>query len=189
MPAALTSLPVNTAALTGLRGFSSTPRNGAGCAPARRRIVLDEGRIAEVGDYDTLAKKPRPQPVRWLHSPRVAIFPGLIDLHAHVPQYPAVARGHRRTAARGCATTSSRSSANSPARAAGAKAGAFFAELARHGTTTAMLYTAIYEDSAEAAFRSRGEERAAHHHGQNDDGCRQLRKRSSRRKIRLDLAP
>ena len=34
------------------------------------------------------------------------------------------------------------------------QAGAFFPELARHGTTTAMLYTAIYEDSTEAAFHA-----------------------------------
>ena len=34
------------------------------------------------------------------------------------------------------------------------EAGAFFPELARHGTTTAMLYTAIYEDSAESAFQA-----------------------------------
>jgi guanine deaminase len=37
------------------------------------------------------------------------------------------------------------------------EAGAFFSELARQGTTTAMLYTAIYEDSCDAAFQAAAE--------------------------------
>ena len=108
--------------------------------------MLDGGLIAEIGDYLTLSKAPRSQPIRWLHSNRVAVFPGLIDLHAHLPQYPAVARGtsgllpwlrqhifpleREFTGARGRR-----------------EAGAFMAELARHGTTTAMLYTAIYRNN------------------------------------------
>jgi guanine deaminase len=119
-------------------------------------LVLDGGFIAEIGDYLALSKTPRSQPIRWLHSNRVAVFPGLIDLHAHLPQYPAVARGtsdllpwlrqhifpleREFTGARGRR-----------------EAAAFIAELARHGTTTAMLYTAIYEDSCDAAFQAAAE--------------------------------
>jgi guanine deaminase len=119
-------------------------------------LVLDGGFIAEIGDYLALLKTPRSQPIRWLHSNRVAVFPGLIDLHAHLPQYPAVARGtsdllpwlrqhifpleREFTGARGTR-----------------EAAAFIAELARHGTTTAMLYTAIYEDSCDAAFQAAAE--------------------------------
>jgi guanine deaminase len=73
-----------------------------------------------------------------------------------VPQYPAVARGtsdllpwlrqyifpleREFTGARGRR-----------------EASAFMAELARHGTTTAMLYTAIFEDSCDAAFQAAAE--------------------------------
>lgn len=116
-------------------------------------MVIDDGHIAEVGDYETLARKPRPQPIRWLHSKRVAIFPGLIDLHAHVPQYPAVARGT-------CELLPWLRTQIFPLEKefTGPKgrreAGAFFPELARHGTTTAMLYTAVFEDSTEAAFHA-----------------------------------
>jgi len=141
-------------ALTGLRGFLiDAPEWGKLRAWPDGGIVLDEGRIAEIGDYDTLAKKPRPQPVRWLHSPRVAIFPGLIDIHAHLPQYPAVARGTGQLLPwlRNYIFPLEREFTGPKGRREG---GAFFSELARHGTTTAMLYTAIYEDSADAAFQA-----------------------------------
>ena len=115
--------------------------------------MIDDGQIAEVGDYEALARKPRSQPIRWLHSKRVAIFPGLIDLHAHVPQYPAVARGT-------CELLPWLRTQIFPLEKefTGPKgrreAGAFFPELARHGTTTAVLYTAVFEDSTEAAFHA-----------------------------------
>jgi guanine deaminase len=140
--------------LTGLRGFLiDAPEWGKLRAWSDGGIVLDEGRIAEIGDYDTLSKKPRPQPVRWMHSPRVAIFPGLIDIHAHVPQYPAVARGTGELLPwlRNYIFPLEREFTGPKGRR---EAGAFFPELARHGTTTAMLYTAIYEDSADAAFQA-----------------------------------
>lgn len=116
-------------------------------------LVIDDGQIAEIGDYETLARKPRPQPVRWLHSKRVAIFPGLIDLHTHVPQYPAVARGTSELLPwlRTQIFPLEREFTGPKGRR---EAEAFFPELARHGTTTAMLYTAIYEDSTEAAFQA-----------------------------------
>jgi len=140
--------------LTGLRGFLiDAPEWGKLRAWPDGGIVLDEGCIAEIGDYDTLAKKPRPQPVRWMHSPRVAIFPGLIDIHAHLPQYPAVARGTGELLPwlRNYVFPLEREFTGPKGKR---EAGAFFPELARHGTTTAMLYTAIYEDSAEAAFQA-----------------------------------
>ena len=81
--------------LLGLRGWLiDAPRYGERLRTwSDGGLIIDDGRIAEIGDYDTLSKTPRAQPVRWRHSNRAAIFPGLIDLHTHVPQYPAVARG------------------------------------------------------------------------------------------------
>lgn len=146
----MTSGPV----LTGLRGFLiDAPEWGQLRSWPDGAIVLDEGRIAEIGDYATLSKKPRPHQVRWLHSPRVAIFPGLIDIHAHVPQYPSVARGTGELLPwlRTYIFPLEREFTGPKGRR---EAGAFFPELARHGTTTAMLYTAIYEDSAESAFQA-----------------------------------
>ena len=114
-------------------------------------LILDGGSIAEIGDYDLLRKKPRAETVRWIHHPQRLILPGLIDLHAHVPQYPAVARGQNELLPwlRQHIFPLEREFTGPKGRK---QAVPFFTELARHGTTTAMLYTAIYEDTCEAAF-------------------------------------
>lgn len=116
-------------------------------------LIIDGRTIVEVGDHDMLSKRPRDRPVRWLHSNRVAVFPGLIDLHSHVPQYPAVARGQTELLAwlRQSIFPVERDFTGPRGRR---EAGAFFAELLRQGTTTAMLYTAIFEDSCQAAFEA-----------------------------------
>ena len=141
--------------LTGIRGWLiDAPEYGGRLRSwSDGALIIDAGEIAEVGDYDTLSKKPRDQPVRWLHSNRVAIFPGLIDLHAHVPQYSAVARGTSDLLPwlRQHIFPLEREFTGPRGRR---EAAAFFAELARQGTTTAMLYTAIYEDSCDAAFEA-----------------------------------
>jgi guanine deaminase len=80
--------------ILGVRGFLiDAPELGRLRARSDGALVIDGGLIAEIGDYATLAKKPRAEPIRWIHSNSVAVFPGLIDLHSHVPQYPAVACG------------------------------------------------------------------------------------------------
>jgi guanine deaminase len=114
-------------------------------------VVVADGKIAEVGDFQHLGKKPREHPIRWLHSERAAIFPGLIDVHAHVPQYPVVARGRGQLLdwLHTYIFPRERTFTGPPGQR---EAGAFFPEVARHGTTTAMLYGAIYEDTCEAAF-------------------------------------
>ena len=91
--------------------------------------------------------------VRWRGGTECLICPGLIDVHAHLPQYPASGCGqgellpwlaeHIFPLER--EFTTERSERESPR---------FFAELARHGTTTACLYTTIYEESCDAAFRA-----------------------------------
>lgn len=149
-----TSSAAESEPLVGIRGWLiDTPAWGELRSWSDGALILEGGLIAEVGDYPTLSKRPRPQPVRWLHSNRVVVVPGLIDLHTHVPQYPGVARGtsdllpwlrqyifpleREFTGPRGRRETV-----------------AFMAELARHGTTTATLYCAIFEDSCEAAFQA-----------------------------------
>ena len=142
------------ASLLGIRGFLiDAPEFGRLRSWSDGALIIDGGLIAEIGDYASLFRKPREQPVRWCHSPRSAVFPGLIDLHAHVPQYPAVARGGGDLLPwlRQHIFPLEREFTGAKGRR---EAGAFFSELARHGTTTAMLYTAVYEDSCEAAFHA-----------------------------------
>jgi guanine deaminase len=143
--------------LIGLRGcVIDAPEYGSVRAWRDGAVVIENGRILEVGDHVFLGKKPRSQPIRWQFSPSVAIFPGLIDLHTHAPQYPVVARArgqlldwlHRYIFPREKTFT------GPPGQR---EAAAFFPELARHGTTTAVVYAAIYEDSCDAAFASAAE--------------------------------
>lgn len=115
-------------------------------------VVFDSrtGRIESVGDTSESGG------IDWVALPDgvdPVVVPGLIDVHAHIPQYPVVARAEdgllpwlarhvfpAERAFRG--------------EAAGRLAGAFFEELAAHGTTTAMLYAAIWEDGCRAAFEA-----------------------------------
>lgn len=138
--------------LFGLRGcLIDSPEYGTLRTWRDGAVVIGDGKILEVGDFQHLGKKPREQPIRWLHSDRVAIFPGLIDIHTHVPQYPVVARG-RGQLLDWLSTYIFPRERNFTGPPGQREAAAFFSELARHGTTTAMLYTAIYEDTCEAAF-------------------------------------
>ncbi len=141
-------------ALLGIRGFLiDAPQFGKLRAWSDGALVLEDGLIAEVGDYDSLRDKPRREEIRWLHSNRMAVFPGLIDLHTHLPQYPAVARGQSDLLPwlQQHIFPLEREFTGAKARKEAAR---FFEELARNGTTTAMVYAAIFEDSCDAAFEA-----------------------------------
>jgi guanine deaminase len=150
----LDSAPISTSPLIGVRGWLiDAPAPGQLRSWTDGALVLDGPHIAEVGDFQSLSKKPRWQPIRWIHSPRIVVFPGLIDLHAHVPQYPGVARGTSELLPwlRQTIFPLEREFTGPRGKREGA---AFIAEVARHGTTTAMLYTAIFEDSADSTFQA-----------------------------------
>ncbi|MDB6146799.1 MAG: Amidohydrolase, partial [Spartobacteria bacterium] len=138
----------------GIRGFLiDTPEFGMLRGRPRGAVIVENGRIAERGDYDDLRRSPRAASVEWVGRGAVAIFPGLIDCHTHLPQYPAVARGNSELLPwlREHIFPVERDFTGPKARI---QAPLFFRELARHGTTTAMVYTAIYEDSCEIGFES-----------------------------------
>ena len=92
-------------------------------------------------------------PLRWIDRGTVAIFPGLIDCHTHLPQYSAVARGESQLLPwlRENIFPVEREFTGPKAKE---EAPLFFHELARNGTTTAMVYAAIYEDSCEVGFEA-----------------------------------
>ncbi len=130
-----------------------TPEHGQLRSWSDGALIIEDGLIAEIGDYDELNKKPRAEPVRWLHSSRAVAVPGLIDLHTHLPQYPAVARGESALLPWLTQHIFPREREFIGAKAR-RECADFFAELARHGTTTAMIYTAIFEESCDAAFEA-----------------------------------
>ena len=124
-----------------LRGW----RNGA--------LIIKNGRILEAGDYDDLRRLPHARSINWIDRGTAVIFPGLIDCHTHLPQYSAVARGESELLPwlRQHIFPAERDFTGPKARE---EAPQFFHELARHGTTTAMVFAAIYEDSCEIGFEA-----------------------------------
>ena len=138
----------------GIRGFLiDTPEFGSIRSRQRGAIIVEKGRIAEAGDYDDLRRLPLGKQIQWIDRGPVAIFPGLIDCHTHLPQYSAVARGESELLPwlREHIFPVEREFTGPKARA---QAPEFFHQLARHGTTTAMVYAAIYEDSCEIGFEA-----------------------------------
>src|SRR3954467_679114 len=136
----------------GIRGFLiDTPEMGTVRARPKGAVVVHKGKIVEAGDYDDVRRVQRPTPLEWLDRGSVVIFPGLIDCHTHLPQYPAVARGESELLPwlREHIFPVEREFRGPRARE---EAPLFFHELARSGTSTSMVYAAIYEDSCEVGF-------------------------------------
>ncbi|HRJ74099.1 MAG TPA: amidohydrolase family protein, partial [Terrimicrobiaceae bacterium] len=136
----------------GLRGFLiDSP------APGRLRgirdgaLVVEDGRIGACGSYETVRAAQPGRDIRWMHSPETVLIPGLIDLHGHLPQFPAVAR-HAEDAGSWLQRQIVPLEKQFRTAAARTQAPAYFAELAKHGTTCAMLAAAVFEDSTEMAF-------------------------------------
>src|SRR5437879_11965358 len=142
----------------GLRGFLiDAPQFGTLRSQPNGAVIIDRGKISEVGNYDDL-RRLRPDSIRWIDRRPAAIFPGLIDCHTHLPQYSVVARGESELLPwlRHHIFPVEREFTGPKARA---EAPAFFQELVRNGTTTVMAYAAIYEYSSQLGF-----EPASHAH-------------------------
>ncbi len=144
----------DTSPALGLRGFLiDAPDYGSLRARRNGGIIVRDRKIIEVGDYDELRRRQTSATIEWLDHGPVAIFPGLIDCHTHLPQYPVVARSESDLLPwlRENIFPVERDFTGPRARE---EAPLFFEELARNGTTTAMIYAAISEDSCEAGFEA-----------------------------------
>src|SRR5437763_2425534 len=137
----------------GLRGFLiDAPEFGTLRSRPNGAVLIENGKIAAVGDYDDL-RRLRPNSITWIDRRGSAIFPGLIDCHTHLPQYSVVARGENELLPwlRQHIFPVERDVTGPKARA---EAPQFFQELIRNGTTTVMAYAAIYEDSCDVGFEA-----------------------------------
>ena len=141
--------------LLGIRGFVvDAPEFGTLRAWRNGALIIARGRIAAVGDYDDVRRSEHGPNTRWVdHGPNAAVFPGLIDCHTHLPQYSAIARGQSELLPwlRESIFPVEREFTGPKARE---EAPRFFHEVARNGTTTAMVYAAIYEDSCHVGFEA-----------------------------------
>jgi guanine deaminase len=138
----------------GLRGFLiDAPDFGALRGWPNGAVLIENGRITQVGDYDDVRRLHPPSSISWIDRRPAAIFPGLIDCHTHLPQYSVVARGESELLPwlRQHIFPVEREFTGPKARA---EAPLFFQELARNGTTTVMAYAAIYEDSCGVGFEA-----------------------------------
>jgi guanine deaminase len=138
----------------GLRGFLiDAPDFGALRGWQNGAVLIENGRIRQVGDYDAVRRLHPPSSISWIDRRPAAIFPGLIDCHTHLPQYSVVARGESELLPwlRQHIFPVEREFTGPKARA---EAPLFFQELARNGTTTVMAYAAIYEDSCGVGFEA-----------------------------------
>jgi guanine deaminase len=141
--------------LLGIRGYViDAPEFGALRAWRNGALILHRGRIAAIGDFDDVRRSEHGPNTRWIdHGPNAAVFPGLIDCHTHLPQYSAVARGQSELLPwlRENIFPVEREFTGPRARE---EAPRFFHELARNGTTTSMVFAAIYEDSCHVGFEA-----------------------------------
>ncbi|HWY41520.1 MAG TPA: guanine deaminase [Chthoniobacterales bacterium] len=138
----------------GLRGFLiDTPEFGALRGRPNGAVLVENGRISNVGDNDEIRRLHPPNSIQWINRGAVAIFPGLIDCHTHLPQYSVVARGESELLPwlRQHIFLVEREFTGPKARDESPQ---FFHELARNGTTTVMAYAAIYEDSCDIGFEA-----------------------------------
>ncbi len=140
--------------LLGIRGFLiDAPEFGSLRGRPDGALIVEDGHIAEVGSYTDLRRSARGARTQWNDPTGLAIFPGLIDCHTHLPQYSVVARGQDELLPwlRQNVFPVEREFTGPKARE---EAPLFFQQLARNGTTTAMVYSAIYEDSCDVGFQA-----------------------------------
>ncbi len=122
---------------------------------ADARVAIDtNGRFADIAAWDEAGVPPDVADLRpWV------ILPGMVDLHLHLPQLPNAGLG----AGLDLLTWLDRYifplERNFDRSAAERLAPAAFRAMAAAGTTTALMYGAVFEPSLDAAFE------AAEHHG------------------------
>lgn len=136
----------------GLRGFLiDSPRAGVVRSVRDGAILIQDGYIVAVGSYADVSEAPEAAGVCWMHSAESVIMPGLIDLHSHLPQYPAAGRSSDCLASwNECIVFPLEREFN--AGTARKLAPRFYEALARNGTTCATLHAAVYEESCDEAF-------------------------------------
>jgi len=135
-----------------LRARILTPLDSGGTAyfaDGRLEVGVD-GRIASVGDWPLVTSRETEQEVVDLRP--MLLLPGLVDLHAHLPQLPNAGLG----AGLDLLTWLDRYifplERGFDEGVANALAPQAFRAFAAAGTTTAVLYGAVYESSLDACF-------------------------------------
>lgn len=146
------SKPAKNAAWHGLRGYLlNSPRPGKVTAHQDGAIVWDNsGVITYAGSWK---ERPRARTISWEDARSRLITPGFVDVHCHLPQYPAVAQGGLELLPWLQRYIFPLEKHFTPERAA-REAPRFFAELKRYGITSAAVYLTADADSTEVCFQA-----------------------------------
>jgi guanine deaminase len=121
-----------------------------------------DGRLARVEEWQAAAAAAdaaREPAAHVIDARPLILMPGLVDLHAHLPQWPNAGLGAGLDLLTWLRRYIFPLELEFDASAARRLAPLFFRALAAAGTTTALLYGAVFEDSVDAAFA------AAEQHG------------------------
>ncbi len=114
-------------------------------------VLIENGKIAEVGDYAAIATVAGPLAEIVDHRPRL-ILPGFIDTHLHFPQTQAIASyGAQLLEWLNTYIFVEEQKFSSTAHA-DFIAGRFMDELLRNGTTSAVAYCSVHPESVDAYF-------------------------------------
>ena len=142
-----------------VRGQLLTPLDGGGTRYLADGVLRidDKGAIAGVSQADTAGPTDSADAIvdvrPWL------LLPGMVDMHAHLPQLPAAGLGGGLDLLTWLQRYVFPLERDFDADAAARVAPAAFRGFAAAGTTTAVLYGAVFEDSVDESFR------AAEEHG------------------------
>ena len=113
-------------------------------------LVLEKGKVKELGDYNNLKNKYSEIPV--ISYPGMLIMPGFIDTHIHFPQVEIIAAyGEQLLEWLNKYTFPTEGKFKDKAYAQKV-ASIFLDELLRNGTTTALVFAAVYPESVDAFF-------------------------------------
>jgi len=121
--------------------------------------VDSTGRLTRVDDWATARERADASANAAIDIRPLIVMPGLVDLHAHLPQWPNAGLGAGLDLLTWLRRYIFPLEHEFHADAARRLAPQFYRALAAAGTTTALLYGAVFEDSVDAAFA------AAEEHG------------------------
>ena len=114
-------------------------------------IVIRQGMIAAVGQFNDLSMKLDSNAIIIDHRPHL-LMPGFIDTHIHFPQAQVIASWGAQLLDWLNTYTFPEETKFSNTEHAQKIASAFFDELIRHGTTTAVAYCSVHPQSVDAYF-------------------------------------
>ncbi len=113
-------------------------------------LVLDKGRVKEIGPYEQL--KDRYQDIPVTSYPGMLIMPGFIDTHIHYPQTEMIAAYGEQLLEWLTKYTFPTEGKFKDQKYAQKVASFFLDELLKNGTTTALVFATVYPESADAFF-------------------------------------